>query len=421
MECGATRKGVQGLFCANFCYSQGSRTPCQQMWCGGCYRERPGTQFQVIVPTDKSGFEWLKKGEENRFLVGRAGDHAITPFQCDLCVFRMLTGRDPRDDGTDDLLRDCIRRANLDALWGREPSTVYRNARLIIQSLELYTLVRLRPSYPPLGPFPLEDVQAFGTAIIMLLKSTEPGKYADYTQFETIQKFCSAYSNAYLASVSGVVEATTMGKDSSKAFLTKCPTQLLWFEKFSLGCVKRMGQIVKQDLASSVELLLALMAGIEEEAKKASGPRLHFLVRVAAFCVIAYAGSFRGHEVFLVEVDGLLRHLEEGRIGPQRHVVVALLGRFKTETGLHHHLTPLVAETSSRIQMRKWVDMLVSVCKREGRTNGPAFCDVRGDVLSSWAVEGVVLDTIQRVKEERPELVGPDVNVHEDYGISRSF
>lgn len=421
VECGATRKGVEGLFCANFCYSQKSWMPCRQMWCGKCYKVLPGIKFHVIVPTDKSGFEWVRKGEENRFLVGRAGDHVVTPFQCDLCIFRILTGRDPRKDGTNDLLLACIRQANLDALWGWEPSTVYQNSRLIIQSLRLYELVRLKPNYPHLGPFPLEDVQAFGTAVIMLLKSIEPGKYAGYTQFETIRKFCSAYSNAYLASALGVIEAATMGKATAKAFLTKCPTQSLWFEKFCLGCVKRMGQIVRQDLAISVELLLAVVFDLQREAKGTYGSRLYLLIRAAAFCVIAFAGSFRGHEVFLVELDGLLRHLEDGKRDTRPHVVVTLLGRFKTETGLHHHLTPLAAVTASGIQVRKWVDLLVALCRKEGRKNGPEFCNHRGEVLSPRVMEGIILDSIQRVKDDRPELVGADVNVHEDYGISRSF
>lgn len=123
----------------------------------------------------------------------------------------------------------------------------------------------------------------------------------------------------------------------------------------------------------------------------------------------------------MVKIDGLLRHSDDGRTDTKPHVVVALLGRFKTETGMHHHLIPLAAVTASGIQVRKWVDMLVAVCRKEQRTNGPAFCDHRGEVLSSRVIEGVILDSIQRVKDNCPELVGPDVNVHDDYGISQSF
>jgi hypothetical protein len=48
--------------------------------------------------------------------------HLVTPFQCDLCVSRNLQGRNP--GAHDELLMECIRQANLDALWGREASTV---------------------------------------------------------------------------------------------------------------------------------------------------------------------------------------------------------------------------------------------------------------------------------------------------------
>eukprot|EP00957_Ditylum_brightwellii_P155804 11861300-Ditylum_brightwellii.AAC.1 len=54
-------------------------------------------------------------------------------------------------------------------------------------------------------------------------------------------------------------------------------------------------------------------------------------ILLGAFAVIAYVGSFRGPEVFLIYIHGLMKFQQEGRTGPEdlHHVVVALLGRFK--------------------------------------------------------------------------------------------
>lgn len=235
---------------------------------------------------------WRKRGDERWFKKGRDGDHAVTLFQCDTCIFRLLAQTDPAENGDDAMFLCAICRVNLDALWGREPTTVYRNALTVSKMVSLQRDQGIRPLFTPLGPFPDTDVLGYGVAVATVLKSLEPRRYAEYTQWETCQKLCSEYFNAYLASAAGVVDAATVGQNRTKSFVTRCPTQSLWYEKFSLGCTKRMGQITKQDLAISIEVLHELLRLIEEEAKSASGSRLHLLVRVGAFAAIAFGGSF---------------------------------------------------------------------------------------------------------------------------------
>lgn len=119
--------------------------------------------FHINKPTDESGFEWLKKEKDSlRFLQGRDGDHLMTPFQCDWCVFRLLTHRIPSPTNRQDEFLLCvIRRANLDALWGREESTVLANRRNMDQLLRLWQdQVGMEPSLPSLGPYPTQIASA---------------------------------------------------------------------------------------------------------------------------------------------------------------------------------------------------------------------------------------------------------------------
>jgi hypothetical protein len=61
---------------------------------------------------------------------GRAGDHLMTPFQCELCHFRNLIARDPLEgDDADVEILEFMRRANLDAFWDRATTTVGSNVR----------------------------------------------------------------------------------------------------------------------------------------------------------------------------------------------------------------------------------------------------------------------------------------------------
>jgi len=206
----------------------------------------------------------------------------------------------------------CLVRANLDAFWGRANTTVLANRRNLDQLVKLWDEVGLTPDHllPPLGPYPDKDVQGVGVAVAMLVKSTKPGRHNHaYTQFETMRKLCAAYSNMFHASARSNTETLTLGRDVSKSFLTTCPTQYGWFERFSSGCLQRMGQGVKQDLAVSIQLMLAFQAGLESEWQDAqtTAKRVQ-LAMIGAYALIAYGGSFRGHEVFLVDSFGLVKY-----------------------------------------------------------------------------------------------------------------
>ena len=128
----------------------------------------------------------------------------------------------------DNLFMICIRRAILDSFWAREPSTVQANRREVEKSIRTLETVGVNPQFEPLGPFPkTKDIQGISVAITMVLRSLDPGRYALYSQFETIRKLRSAYSNAYLASAKACALSATMRRATTKYFLTNCPTQSL--------------------------------------------------------------------------------------------------------------------------------------------------------------------------------------------------
>ncbi len=170
------------------------------------------------------------------------GDHLVTPFQCHFCLFRLLSRRVP--DATnhqDDWLLCCLVRANLDAFWGRALSTIVANRRNLDQLMKMWHEVGLAPDLllPALGPYPDEDVQGVSVTVAMLIKSTKPGRQNEgYTQFETMRKLRAAYSNMFHASARSNIDTSTLGRDGVKSFLTTCPTQSSWFERFCSGCLQ---------------------------------------------------------------------------------------------------------------------------------------------------------------------------------------
>ncbi len=207
--CGRIRSDLNGLFCSNFATPRGGWKACESVWCGSCYTKPPNSLFHHAQPSDESGFHWRIDKDCDRHLFARNGDNLITPFQCDLCVFRNLQGCNPTSQ--DEFLLACIRQVNLDALWGRETATVGSTLWAVKQTIASLNQVRLPPPFPALGPYPVADTFGYSVAIAMIIKSRAAGRYADYQQYESIRKLRAGFSNVFMASVLGNDSLRTMG------------------------------------------------------------------------------------------------------------------------------------------------------------------------------------------------------------------
>jgi len=288
----------------------------------------------------------------------------------------------------------------------------------MVQQLDL---VGLDPQFPALGPYPVGDSFGVRVAIAMVLKSLQPGRYhGEYQQFETIRKLSAAHSNVYLALLEGAGCLRASGGDRTKQFLNLSPTYSLWFSKFKQGCLRRMDQDVRQDWAITVDAMGALMQELEREWGQATHWKdRHLIAAAGAYALIAFGGSLHGNEVFLTDLFGLQKYLEE--LAQKDYVVISLLGRFKGEQHARYHLQPLAATTSLGLQIRVWVSRLVTVMAEGGRRQGPAFGDAQGQIMSSRLLEGVLMERLQVVKDKKPGVIPNDVDCYEDFGISRSF
>lgn len=95
---------MQGVICANFYWRLLVCPPCQKMRCGPCYNSSKQPEFPCEDPprlSAKSRKQPKRKRElevglaekvskQDTFKVGRNGDHVLTPYKYDLCIFREL-------------------------------------------------------------------------------------------------------------------------------------------------------------------------------------------------------------------------------------------------------------------------------------------------------------------------------------------
>jgi len=130
-----------------------------------------------------------------------------------------------------------------------------------------------------------------------------------------------------------------------------------------------MGQVIKQDLVISIQVMLAYLAELELDWQMADSHKQQTLAFIGAFACIAYGDSFRGNEVFLVDLWGLLKYaqvpLEENSM---RYMIAPLLGRFKSKEGERYHLTPLAYVTDSGIRIGIWLERLIKVKRWHGQS-----------------------------------------------------
>ena len=77
---------------------------------------------------------------------------------------------------------------------------------------------------------------------------------------------------------------------------------------------------------------------------------------VSYICVV-YGYSLKGYKGFWVDCDHLIKHIHVGKFDSRApHMIVAALGRFKSEDGNRLHVFPLVNKTGSGIRIRIWLE-----------------------------------------------------------------
>jgi hypothetical protein len=98
-------EGGHGLFCGNYLLARGNYPPCRSVWCGECYRESPNDNFPRLDHLQSgSDLEVDAAYTQSCYRCGRNG------FECDLCSFRNVVGRDQDvTDARDEFTLTAIR------------------------------------------------------------------------------------------------------------------------------------------------------------------------------------------------------------------------------------------------------------------------------------------------------------------------
>jgi hypothetical protein len=86
--------------------------------------------------------------------------------------------------------------------------------RSVRQMITVCQKVELEPTFPPLGPYPVSNSFGYTVAIAMMVKSLDPGGYAQHLQFESIRKLRAMFSNMYMVLRLGTSSLRLFGGDT---------------------------------------------------------------------------------------------------------------------------------------------------------------------------------------------------------------
>lgn len=162
-----------------------------------------------------------------------------------------------------------------------------------------------------------------------------------------VRKFRSAFSNIHKASKEGQ-PGSFMMKETMKMSISSSLTDGYFFEKFTKGCHKRMGDVMKPGQALAVKILVEIFNIMEAEWGKVTTDKEHWeLALEGCFYMVLFACGLRGEEVPPTNLAGICEHLEESGRHLRSHVIVALLGRFKNEhSDSNYHFLPIIVNVT---------------------------------------------------------------------------
>ena len=344
------------------------------------------------------------------------------PFECDLCHFRNITGRNPCwSSSRDSYTLTCIRRANLDVMWSRSTSTVDLNlSRSQRDYFSAMALFDLRDPLPHLGFKTVEDRVGMRVAIIMLNASLRPGKYVDHLQPDSVRKTRTWWNNAYLAG-NRYMTNSIYAKDGKKMHETNSVTSGPWFARFQKGLKMRTGQIRKQNEAMTIRVLLSCAGAAEAMRDEAQNEReREILEETMCFILASFGGVLRGEEVPLISLEGMMDYWDASVTHAHPHIMLTLHGRFKGESDSRWHCVPISLEGPSNIPFRRWFGRLIKRrVERNGRCKGSLFLSSNGRLRRIKDLDPTFLEIIDRARFEQPDLINDKVETG-DYSLWRS-
>ena len=113
---------------------------------------------------------------------------------------------------------------------------------------------------PILGPWDLHSYLGMNEAVMVLMRSMEKGKTGGMVKYGTARKAGVILTVLWESSPLGGDNLTlSAGSIRGRFVATLCPSKGCWYQHFETGICAQMGDVVSQDRAYTIEVLLTLL------------------------------------------------------------------------------------------------------------------------------------------------------------------
>ncbi len=414
-----------GIIYANFGHARANFRPCQGAWCASCFNLHELDRFEVAVPRDLNGASLAEVEDEVRYTRARPGDHVCTSFQCPNCHSQNIRGRDLVKGCMEDEAFEALAiRATLDAFWSSASKTVGDHVRNVSKVVTFLESLDIPNPFPRLGPFPRSHHLGMLEAIMVLTRGNEPGrtKGKDHVQWGTARKVKSAFSVIWDSSPESGADITLSSSSVRGRFVaTVSPSEGRWYQRFTKGCCARMGDIVQQDWAYSIEVLHRLLQMYEAEWSDLQYDMDHNSMCSVMFLLLTCLGGMQGFEAVWTDLAALRYDVEFCEASDDyRAVSWPIVGRFKAQDGIAGcYMIPIAGKTDSGIQFFTWTQRFIGQLARCGLTEGWAFQRKDGTRACAADFKSNIFEKLE-VIQSTTTLIDPACNIWEDFGVQRS-
>ena len=411
-----------GIICANYGHQRDRYLPCNSAYCAECFTAHKYDTFEVKIPRDFDGVSLAELEDEVRYQQARPGDHLSLPFQCPNCQSQNIRCRDLHEGSADDDAFECLAiRATLDAFWSRSSATIAKHVREVKFMIKFGATLGF-PPLPPLGPWPIYEHMGMKEAIFVLMRSMEPGRGGGKVKYSTARGIRGAATVIWRSSPDSQSDLVFSSASARGRFIaTKCPSESWWYSRFSSGINARMGDVVDQDRAYTLEVILALLEMYELEWEKDGlGMPLNSMYS-CMFLLVSCLGGMRGYEVVWTDLAALRYDLNymESR-GDKSAIAWPIVGRFKARNGvLDCFVVPIAGTTKSGIKFYEWTQRFVSRLEEEGYTDGWAFKRPDGSRAKASDYRNNIFRKLVEL-QDTTSLIEDECNVWDAFGVQRS-
>jgi hypothetical protein len=182
-----------------------------------------------------------------------------------------------------------------------------------------------------------------------------------------------------------------------------------------------MGDVVSQDRAFTIEVLLALLQMYEEEWESYYLRMPLVSVSVCMFLLVTCLGGMRGYEAVWTDLAALnydVAHCES--IKDYTAVSWPIVGRFKGRHGiLDCYMVPIAGVTNSGIQFFTWTQRFLRRLAQEGYEEGWAFRRSDGSRAKALDYQDNIFWKLEII-QATTSLIDPGCSIWEEYGVQRS-